>query len=193
MDQKMFEEAGCFFDTFLEQSQTISELSDQAAHTKWNPVVTEIIYRSYYTKVYKKLRPKIKKQYLEAKSFYNSDICHRETRIRYLIGQEIQLLHLVLEIDPIKYLINGFFYLINELFPMKNKKEKCIMVSLIMHDLEIFDQAPFLTLDEANEIAKANMNKPEDNRRLNIYNTEGSTIIYNRIKKYIEKDFVLIP
>jgi len=191
-DFKMFVEAEEFMNKAIEESDAISEIFYQSANTKWNALVTEMIDRAFYAKLLMQFKPTIKRQLNQLEKFMQSDICYREIRLNHHFSREARLLKEILEIDPTYFIINAFYFLVVKLFPNEIETKHYVRVSEVMSYLQLHRVKPYLTLDEAIELADKNKLKPETSSARNQYNKKGTVIIFDRLKQDVDKKFDML-
>ncbi|MGQ8335817.1 hypothetical protein ACUNWD_04650 [Sunxiuqinia sp. A32] len=181
LDMKMYQEANSYFFQLTQYNIKISELLDHSAVDE-NKVglVGELSLQIYYIKRFMESRPLIRQQLKDCSKLLCTDICRRNVVLKEHILSEKKLLETVLLLNPVNYLVNALNLVISEIHCDLSQRKRYIIVSEIMHELGIYENKPFLTLELADKESADKLEKDH------VYDQDGSDIIYDRIKKIIK-------
>jgi hypothetical protein len=195
IDDQMLKEADSCYANLFFNNQYLGVLWDESIDTPEQGLVTELALQIYYIQKFRKLKPEIQNQLRQCEKFRLSDICKRNVELEPHLDNEIRLLESALLLKPVSYLVNFLNLVIKEILPVKNLKERCVMISEIMHSLSIYDKRPYLTLEKATNNAKKDATEGliEGFNSLSFdkFKAEGEIIIFDRIKKEINKNLKL--
>ena len=134
----------------------------------------------YFKSLDKNIRTKLGAQLILCNDFIKTDMCKRNLDLKASVMLEVNKLKMALSSNMVVLTMNKLNNLYINVFPNISIKDRYVKISETMHYLKLFKRKQFLTLAQAEDVFRKKGTKQ--------FAEDAKTIIYDRIKKHIEKD-----
>lgn len=181
IDEKMSIEAGENFIKLCTENEGFRNFWKELANPNDTKILTQIALTHYFAQKALKMRKEIEKQIEDCFNFLRSDMCKRNLNLTIYVKNELRKLIPAFQNDHMKDVVVAFDELLKRGKKKMSMRQRHVQISELLHHLELEDNKPFLTLNEAKKIVGDKLAKD-----LN-YTQTPERLVSDRIKEILKR------